>query len=160
MESDDKDENGTVAAAGEEAVAAVGAEDDDTGVTAASVTKLEDEVEGNVQIILEKVSDDENTESNEVTNKPGEVSIESGISSDVSVTNGENPTERPDSVLVVGGNQADSSQLGRLLEAGLEVPGPLSSSLEEVGQERSRTTLSVGRQRPGESQHSPGPGLT
>ena len=32
--------------------------------------------------------------------------------------------------------------------------------LEEVGQERSRTTLSVGRQRPGESHHSPGPGLT
>ena len=93
MESDDKDENGTAAAAGEEAVAAVGTEDDDTGVTAASVTKLEDEVKGNVQIILEKVSDDENTESNEVTNKPGEVSIESGISSDVSVTNGENPTE-------------------------------------------------------------------
>ena len=47
----------------------------------------------------------------------------------------------------------------KLLEAGLEVPGPLSSSLEEVGQERSRTTLSVGRQRPGESHHSPGPGL-
>ena len=131
MESDDKDENGTAAAAGEEAVAAVGTEDGDTGVTAASVTKLEDEAEGNVQIILEKVSDDENTESNEVTNKPGEVSIESGINSDVSVTNGDNPTERPDSVLVVGGNQADSSQLGRLLEAGLEEAVRRSSVEEE-----------------------------
>ena len=37
----------------------------------------------------------------------------------------------------------------RLEEAGLEVGG-LSSSLEDVRGDRSHTTLSVGRQRPGE----------